>query len=113
MIDANFFLAKDPELLPRLVNVPGVGECYIRKMSQSEYTRKVDLWMNPKGKPDSRRHSLFNLRLVHLCVTDAEGNELFTEDDYETVAANTPLEKISRLANYIAGGEGVDDDLGE
>lgn len=114
MLDRDFFINKHKDLTPKKTSVEGVGECWIRKMSLSEFTTKVEMWMRPGGKLNRKRQLNFNLRIVQLCVTDENGRSLFTEDEFDVVADNTPVEVVSRLANYCCGAaEQFGDDLGE
>lgn len=68
--------------------MPDGTKLRLRSLSETERASEVDGWVN-KTKlkiAGQNRDRFFRCRLVQLCAVDADGNQLFTEDQIPQIA---------------------------
>lgn len=97
---------KDAFLAPPEVNGPfpveGFGEVYVREIACA------DAGFLFKSSEDDLMDS--GVRAVIVSVCDAEGNRLFTDDDYERLKG-IPAKRIQALAEVANRHSGIADDV--
>jgi hypothetical protein len=73
-----------------------IGSVRMLELSGSQYSREFTDWLQPKGKRNPKREAVMWTKLVTLCVVDADGNRLLTEDDIEAIETQ-PKSVLSKL----------------
>ena len=94
---------------PELTKVPGVGMVYIKQISESDRVTQIDMWMRPDGKLDPERKTNGNLRLMQLCVTDADGTPLMKYEELDDWKAKKGTGFVTKLMAAVLVKNGLAD----
>lgn len=90
MSDGNGFLGREEFLAPQqrryaTVTMPGFGMVRIQSLTEREKSDFETAAMTVKGGLSRRKLEEARRRLIVLCIVDANGNRLLTEQDMPTL----------------------------